>query len=59
MGLEIEEELRRRVSRLWALCCGFSQREAAYLTFWRWLARERGETGQRLKGADAPIAGRK
>ena len=39
---------RRRAWRLQAISAGFTPDEANALAFWRWLASQRGETGQRV-----------
>jgi hypothetical protein len=53
------EERLRWVSRRVAKALGFSDREAASLAFWRWLARERGETKHRVIELDPgrPVRG--
>jgi hypothetical protein len=41
------DSMRRRLWRLEARIRGFADREALYLSFWRWLASQRGETRNR------------
>lgn len=48
MDPERLERLRRISHGLAAVRLGFSEDEAAHLAFWRWLARQRGETNDRV-----------
>jgi hypothetical protein len=45
-----QDQLEKMLPRLWRLEArlrGFADREALYLSFWRWLASQRGETSNR------------
>jgi hypothetical protein len=41
------DSMRHRLWRLEARIRGFADREALYLSFWRWFAAQRGETRHR------------
>jgi hypothetical protein len=47
MEQEQRDKMRHRLWRLEARIRGFADREALYLSFWRWLAAQRGETSNR------------
>jgi hypothetical protein len=53
--LDITESYRRRVWRLAAEALGFQERQANFLAFWYWLARQRGETKHRLERSDSRL----
>ena len=46
------DRMRHRLWRLEARIRGFADREALYLSFWRWLASQRGETRNRTIRAE-------
>jgi aminoglycoside/choline kinase family phosphotransferase len=50
---ELEQARRDRYLRA-ARNLGFPERQARYLAFWRWLARQRGETKERWEVPGLP-----